>query len=73
MHRAATGLTLLLWPLAAMAQPSFDCAQAESSAARPWSRSSKILGSANVVAWKMIEETAVVVKTIAATRISRAR
>lgn len=32
MHRAATGLTLFLWPLAAMAQPSFDCSKAESSA-----------------------------------------
>ncbi|WP_428926968.1 MliC family protein [Marinibacterium sp. SX1] len=32
MLRTATGLTLLLWPLAAMAQPSFDCSKAESSA-----------------------------------------
>ncbi|MGR3805861.1 MliC family protein [Marinibacterium profundimaris] len=32
MRYAATGLTLLLWPLAAWAQPSFDCAKAESSA-----------------------------------------
>ena len=32
MLRTATGLTLLLWPLAALSQPTFDCARAESSA-----------------------------------------
>ena len=47
--------------------------QTEICAARPCNRSSKIFGSAKVVAWKMIEETAVVMKTMAATRISSAR
>ena len=32
MTRTATGLVLLLWPFAALAEPSFDCTKAESSA-----------------------------------------
>ncbi|QEW18287.1 Membrane-bound lysozyme-inhibitor of c-type lysozyme [Marinibacterium anthonyi] len=32
MYRTATGLALFLWPLAVQADPSFDCAKAESAA-----------------------------------------